>query len=139
MASNQFAVWVEDKNGNLIKTLYVTEFTANGGYKKRPDSLPEWVGSKPEKNIDAVTHATPKSSTINSVWDFTDSNGKQVSLDKEYVLFIEGIVHWKDSVLYTGVIDSKSSGAIKINTTYSTDEAKKNSTINNVSATSYIK
>ncbi|MCD8029788.1 MAG: DUF2271 domain-containing protein [Bacteroides sp.] len=32
--SNQYAVWVEDAVGNLVKTLYVTQFTADGGYKK---------------------------------------------------------------------------------------------------------
>lgn len=33
-ASNQFAVWIEDVDGNLINTLYATRFTATGGYKK---------------------------------------------------------------------------------------------------------
>lgn len=42
IASNQFAVWIEDEDGNFIKTLYVTRFTGNGGYKKRPDALPLW-------------------------------------------------------------------------------------------------
>ena len=33
-AANQFAVWVEDANGALIKTLYATRFTVKGGYQE---------------------------------------------------------------------------------------------------------
>ena len=48
--SNQYAVWVEDVNGRVIKTLFVTSFTTKGrargneplvrGYKKRPLCVP---------------------------------------------------------------------------------------------------
>ncbi|MDR2037847.1 MAG: DUF2271 domain-containing protein [Bacteroidales bacterium] len=34
--SNQYAVWIEDSVGKLVKTLYVTQFTAKGGYVRRP-------------------------------------------------------------------------------------------------------
>ena len=36
IASSQFAFWIEDLNGNYIDTLYVTQWTAQGGYKRRP-------------------------------------------------------------------------------------------------------
>ena len=42
-ASNQFAIWIEDMGGNHIRTLYATKWTARGGYKSRPDSIPIWV------------------------------------------------------------------------------------------------
>ena len=36
IASNQFAVWIENPNGEMIKTLYVTDFTAKRrGYEKK--------------------------------------------------------------------------------------------------------
>lgn len=88
-----------------------------------------------KKNVDAMTKATPSSSQVKCIWDFTDSNGKQVSLDKKYMFFVEGTIVWKDNVLYNGIIDAKSSGNIKINTTYSTDKAKKSNMINNVTVT----
>ncbi len=41
IASNQFAVWIENSNGEMIQTLYVTDFTAKRrGYEKRDMSLP---------------------------------------------------------------------------------------------------
>ena len=42
-ASNQFAVWIEDMDGNYLNTLYATKWTANGGFKSRPDSIAMWV------------------------------------------------------------------------------------------------
>jgi len=42
-ASNQFAVWIEDKQGNFVKTLFVTDFTAQGGYRTRKEGIKTWV------------------------------------------------------------------------------------------------
>ena len=66
-ASNQYAVWVEDIEGNYINTLYATQWTASGGHKSRPDSIALWVNkssiaSMPDYYVDAVSGATPKSS-----------------------------------------------------------------------------
>jgi len=61
-ATNQFAVWIEDANGVLVKTLFATEFTANGGYEKRPDAIPLWVERAAiagETKPDAASGATP--------------------------------------------------------------------------------
>ncbi|WP_221621529.1 DUF2271 domain-containing protein [Paenibacillus rhizophilus] len=43
IASNQFAVWVEDSRGRYVTTLYATRFIATGGYKLRPEAIPTWV------------------------------------------------------------------------------------------------
>jgi len=78
-ASNQFAVWVENANGKLVKTLYVTQFTVNGGYEKRPDAIPVWVkqsGLAQGIAQDAVSGATPKSGSLRYVWDLTDQSGR---------------------------------------------------------------
>jgi conjugal transfer/entry exclusion protein len=37
-ATNQFAVWIEDAQGQYIKTLYAANFTARGGWSRRPAS-----------------------------------------------------------------------------------------------------
>jgi hypothetical protein len=107
-ASNQFAVWIEDMKGNLIKTLYATRFTANGGYKNRPDSIALWVeksglASMSKSEVDAISSATPKAGELSYAWDLTDTNGEIVSTG-EYKFFVEGTLRWKNRVYYSGVI-----------------------------------
>jgi len=109
IASNQIAVWVEDDGGNYIKSLFTTKFGAEGGFKKRPDTLPEWVEKSSWENatpeeVDAVSGATPQSGTISVVWDLTDRTGKPVSVGT-YVYKIEGIISWKNRVVWQGRID----------------------------------
>ena len=51
--SNQYAVWIENEKGEVVKTLFVTSFTTKGrvrgneqpmrGYVKRPNCVPTWV------------------------------------------------------------------------------------------------
>jgi hypothetical protein len=105
-ASNQFAVWVEDMDGNLVKTLYVTKFTAKGGFEQRPDAIPVWVeraGIAQGSEVDAVTGATPKTGNVSFVWDLTDESGARVA-DGTYSYFVEGTLRWKNHVLFTGEI-----------------------------------
>ena len=107
-ASNQFAVWIEDTGGNHVKTLYATHFTAGGGYKDRPDSIPTWVeksglATMTKSEVDAISGATPKVGTLTYSWDLTDANGDTVSLG-DYMFFIEGSLRWKNRVLYSGMI-----------------------------------
>ena len=108
-ASNQFAVWVEDADGNLVKTMYATHFTVNGGYKNRPDSISTWVdkselASMDKNQIDAITGATPKSGALSYTWDLTDTDGDAVQ-PGEYTVFVEGSLRWKNKVLYSGNIE----------------------------------
>lgn len=107
-ASNQFAVWIEDMNGNYINTLYATRWTANGGYKTRPDSIALWVeksglDSMQKSEVDAIAGATPKAGNLSYSWDLTDTSGNTVS-PGEYKFFVEGTLRWKNYVLYSGVI-----------------------------------
>jgi hypothetical protein len=104
-ASNQFAVWVEDMNGNYINTLYATKWTANGGYKNRPDSIAIWVNksnlaSMQKSEADAISGATPKAGNLSYTWDLTDTNGGTVALG-EYKVFVEGTLRWKNYVIYS--------------------------------------
>jgi hypothetical protein len=109
-ASNQFATWIEDMDGNYINTLYATQWTAKGGYKNRPDSIALWVeksGIKamPDYYVDAISGATPKSSGSQSyTWDLKDINGDMVT-PGEYKFFVVGTLRWKNYVLYSGAIE----------------------------------
>ena len=108
IASNQFAVWIEDANGQFIKTLYATRYTARGGYAVRKDSIPTWVKranavNTPKEELDAVSGATPMSGTLTYIWDCTGKDGKSVPPGK-YKVFVEGTLRWKSRVLYSGTI-----------------------------------
>ena len=110
-ASNQIALWVENDNGEIVKTIFVTDFTASHrGYKKREQSLNHWVGiAKPDKmtdsEIDAISSATPKSGTQHFTWDLTTSQGNKVPAGK-YFIKLEGTLFAGSNAVYTGTIDT---------------------------------
>jgi hypothetical protein len=95
-------------DGNYIQTLYATRWTANGGYRNRPDSIAIWVeksdlASMPRSEVDAVSGATPRAGSLSYSWDLTDKNGNAVA-PGEYRFFVEGTLRWRNYVLYSGVI-----------------------------------
>jgi len=102
-------VWVEDMDGKYLQTVFATQWTANGGFETRPDSIALWVrksgiASMPSYYVDAVSGATPKTGEVTCVWDLTDMNGDTVP-PGEYRFFVEGTLRWKNYVLYSGVIE----------------------------------
>ena len=108
-ASNQFAVWIEDMGGNLVRTLYATGYTANGGFRDRPDSIAIWVeksglSNMPKSEVDAITGATPRAGALSYTWDLTGADGTAVT-PGEYMFFVEGTLRWKNFVLFSGIID----------------------------------
>jgi hypothetical protein len=108
IASNQVAAWIEDESGIYVKTLFATRFSAQGGFKKRPHSLPEWVKASNWENaspaeVDAVSGATQKAGTIELTWDCTDRYGKPVAAGI-YVYKIEGNIFWDNRVVWQGRI-----------------------------------
>ena len=107
-ASNQWAIWIEDMDGNYINTVFATKWTAVGGHKTRPDSIAVWVeksdiASMPDYYVDAISGATPKAGSQSYSWNLKDINGDTVS-PGEYKVFVEGTLRWKNYVLYSGVI-----------------------------------
>lgn len=107
----QVAVWLEDADGNYIRTLYVTSraekrswiFSPKDG---RPESLPVWYcasGENPAKSggektaLDAVSSATPKGGVI---------FGAEIDGKKSYVLKAE----LNNSFDYNGFYTKKNSG-----------------------------
>lgn len=109
-ASNQFALWVENESGDVIKTIFVTDFTGvKRGYKKREQSLNNWVSvAKPaqmsDSGLDAISYATPKSGAQHFTWDLTDSQDKKVPAEK-YFIKLEGTLFQGSNAVYTGTVD----------------------------------
>jgi len=107
-ASNQHAVWIEDTDGNFIKSLFASRWTANGGYKTRHDSIFIWaeragLANMSKDEIDAVAGASPRTGAQLYTWDLTDLSGDSV-LQGDYIIYVEGTLRWKNYVLYSGVI-----------------------------------
>lgn len=107
-ASNQYAVWIENSVGEVVRTLYVSNFTANGGYQRREDCVPTWVAhAHPAQmstdELDAVSAATPRSGQQTHVWDGKDERGNVVT-EGEYRIYVEGTLYWSSTVLYSGVV-----------------------------------
>lgn len=106
----QCAVWLEDADGNYVRTLYVTQRASKrnwifGPKEGRPESLPVWyhaanydgVKNAPVSGaVDAVTSATPKGGIV-----FTAEIG-----DAEYVIKAE----FNTSFDYNDFYTKKNSG-----------------------------
>lgn len=106
MASNQMAAWIEDKDGKVVRTLFATKFTAQGGYKKREQALPVWVKKSglaqlDKAKVDALTKATPQSGKVTASWDGKDDSGKTAP-DGTYKLVVEATLYMDSDALYTG-------------------------------------
>ena len=109
VASSQYAFWIEDMDGNYIDTIYVTQWTAQGGFSYRPLSIPQWVSVANPANmssteIDAISGATPFSGDYKITWDFTDRNGNPVT-GTQLRYFIEGTMNNNDDVIFSGIIE----------------------------------
>jgi hypothetical protein len=109
--SNQMALWIEDGEGNVVKTLLATEFTVDGGYTFREQSIPLWVersglADMTEEQVDAVSSATPQAGNLSYTWDLTDESGKLVPPGL-YTMYLEGSLRFENQVLYTAVIDTE--------------------------------
>ena len=122
--SNQYAVWIENEKGEVVKTLFVTSFTTKGrvrgneqpmrGYVKRPNCVPTWVKtvkaeSLSDQQLDGVTGATPQANGKQTfTWDFTDLQGKKVK-DGKYCVKVEATLYQASSIVYTGIMTTRAS------------------------------
>ena len=86
----QTAVWIEDKDGNFVKTIYVSGFS--GHAKEREVRLPKWANSSKFVDVDAVTGASINVGHHIYVWDLKDSLGRRVKAGK-YVVKVE-VAYW---------------------------------------------
>ena len=132
--SNQFAVWIENADNEVVKTLYVTEFTAKGrsrdgskpqrGYTYRTSCVPTWVQhvhaeALTDEQMDAVSGATPAESGPQSfVWDFTDQAGKPVARGS-YRFYVEATYNGASIVTYTGTVTTDApAGELPVEVSY---------------------
>ncbi|MBR3513646.1 MAG: DUF2271 domain-containing protein [Bacteroidaceae bacterium] len=120
--SNQYAVWIENDEGKVVRTLFVTAFTSKGrarsnqkparGYTYRPACLPTWVQhikaqERTDEELDAVTGATPQASGRQTfVWDFKDQRGLPVPRGT-YKVLVEATLFNQSIVLYTATFTTK--------------------------------
>ena len=137
--SNQYAIWIENAQGQLVRTLFVTKFTAQGGYSFRPDCTPIWVGkanpaSMSEQEVDAISGATPQTGNHTYTWDLADDKGNKVSAGK-YTFYVEGTLLGKSTVMFKDVI-SVGNNEVLVNPKpeFSSDETKNKGMITTVKA-----
>jgi len=115
---NQIGVWIEDNDGNYVKSLYVTPHAANGKWRERPDMLSEWARKSDWKNassadVDAVSRITQAVGPQTVVWDLTDKLGAPVSTGI-YIYKIEGFRSGTNCVLWRGRIDVGGNGSTSV-------------------------
>lgn len=148
--SNQYAVWIENDKGDVVRTLFVTSYTTKGrtrpgeepmrGYVKRPNCVPTWVkqakaAEQNNQQLDAFTGATPKTGgTQIFTWDFTDQQGKAVKKGT-YKVFVEATLYQASDIIYTGTFSTKDkAGEIKLSSTLTEPDEKHKDMVTNVKA-----
>jgi tetratricopeptide (TPR) repeat protein len=94
----QTAVWVEDKKGKFIITIYVSGFS--GHAKEKQVNLPRWAKSSKFSDTDGVTGASIDLGHHIYIWDLNDILGNKVK-SGEYVIKVE-VSYWP-SMLYQWV------------------------------------
>ena len=113
--SNQYTVWVENAQGDVVRTLFVTSYTTKGrargdeelvrGYIKRPNCVPTWVktvkaNDLSDEELDVFTGATPQSNGVQTfTWDLKDQKGAAVPTGT-YTINVEATLFFESVVLY---------------------------------------
>ena len=134
-ASNQFAVWVETEKGEYVMSIFVTEWTPKGGWRKRPLALATWVKSAEVQEIDqydinAFSGPTPKAGRMEFSWDCTHRD-KPVP-DGRYHIRIEGTLRNENVALLTATVEvGGPSGTAEVLTEFLGEEIKDRGMIGN--------
>lgn len=148
--SNQYAVWIENKKGDVVRTLFVTSYTTKGrarngeqpkrGYLVRPACVPTWVKTAKadkltDQQLDAFTGATPKGGgTQTFTWDFKDQQGKPVP-EGTYKVVVEATLYMESRIIYTGTFKtSDKAGAIALTSKLSKPADSHKDMVTNVTA-----
>lgn len=139
LATGQYAIWIENATGQLVRTVFVTRFTGRGGYNNRPDCCPTWVSkANPQSHnsdeVDAYTGATPQNGRLQYVWDGKDDNGNVVA-SGTYRVCIEGTLYWSSRVLFQGMFELGGPSAnVDFEVEFSSNEQTNRDMITNVTA-----
>ena len=157
--SNQYAVWVENSEGKVVRTLFVTQFTTKGrvrgpqgpqgtqvtqerrrGYTYRPTCVPTWVtnaaaDSLTDAQIDAISGATPAASGVQTYsWDFKDSQGKTVPTGN-YKIYLEATLYNNSILLYSGTFStSDNAKTVELTSTLTVEDEQHKDMITQVKA-----
>jgi hypothetical protein len=148
--SNQYAVWIENDKGNVVKTLFVTSFTTKArargnaqpqrGYVLRPNCVPTWVkaskaSEKTDQQLDAFTGATPQASGVQTfTWNFTDQQGKAVP-QGTFKVFVEATLFNNSVILYSGSFSTKNkAGNITLTSKLTEPDEQHKNMVTNVKA-----
>jgi len=134
--ASQCAVWLEDANGNYVRTLYVTQRASKrnwivGPKAGRPESLPVWYhaahyesakGAPGNSDVDAVTAATPKGGVVFTaeIGDGTYVIKAEFNTSFDYNDFYtkkNSGVNGQPSVVYEAKIPSGAGGEIALSLT----------------------
>ena len=106
--SDQFAIWIEDAQGKLVRTVFVTNYTVKKGAAKTTDCLPLWSEKSGirsnAKAADAVTGATPAKGTQTYYWDLTDQSNAKVQ-PGTYKIFVEGTQSPNEQIVLQSTIN----------------------------------
>jgi len=73
----QTAIWIEDKNGKFIKTIYMSGFS--GFAKEKQVNLGDWAKASKFEDADVVTGASIDVGHHVYSWDLTDHHNKKVA------------------------------------------------------------
>ncbi|MCR4602414.1 MAG: DUF2271 domain-containing protein [Prevotella sp.] len=148
--SNQYAVWIENEKGEVVRTLFVTSYTTKGrarggqqpqrGYIVRPACVPTWVKTViadelTDQQLDAVTGATPQASgTQTFTWDFKDQQGKTVPKGN-YKVVVEATLFNDSDIIYSGTFSTKDkTGDITITSELTKHDERHKDMVTNVKA-----
>lgn len=149
-SSNQYAVWIENEKGKVVKTLFVTSYTTKGrasggeqakrGYIVRPTCVPTWVKTvkadeKTDQQLDAITRATPQTGgTQTFTWDFTNQEGKAVPQGM-YKVVVEATLFFESDIIYSGTFSTKDkAGDITLISTLTKEDEQHKDMVTNVRA-----
>ena len=148
--SNQYAVWIENEKGEVVKTLFVTSYTTKGraragekpmrGYVKRPACVPTWVKAakaeqQTDEQLDAFTGATPQvDGTQCFIWDFSDNQGKAVPKGT-YKVLVEATLFGESDIIYSGTFTTKTkAGPVDLTSAIAKPDEKHKDMVTNVKA-----
>lgn len=160
--SNQYAVWVENSEGKVVRTLFVTQFTTKGrvrgpqgpqgpqgtqvtqerrrGYTYRPACVPTWVTNAAadtltDAQIDAISGATPAASGVQTYsWDFKDSQGKTVPAGN-YKIYLEATLYNNSILLYSGTFSTNDNAkTVELTSTLTVEDEQHKDMITQVKA-----
>ena len=148
--SNQYAVWIENEKGEVVKTLFVTSYTTKGrarggeqakrGYIVQPTCVPIWVktvkaNEKTDQQLDAITGATPQTGgTQTFTWDFTNQEGKAVPQGM-YKVVVEATLFFESDIIYSGTFSTKDkAGDITLISTLTKEDEQHKDMVTNVRA-----